>query len=545
MYFWDMKHSFFRYKLLFCFLLSTFFSFSAIVESNNSPYDVVYNHTHFMKKNAYDELQAASSFNIANKKKRIEAAKMLKEILDVKFDVYSIVNKIPDDPNYTDSATRRHIFVLYDKLPQVFVEKINDKWFYSQATIDALPSLHKKIFPFGTNIWAKWFPVQQNEEYLKLHPWQWIGIGIITLAFLLCFFVLRYLFRFLFYRILFKKYVTEIQDVDKLRLASNLISVWTGFKVLQLFVPTLFINPMYSMPLIKGIDFVAASLMVLIVYKLVELFIFYARRYAQKTATLWDDQIVVVLQKFMKFIVIFLGLFFVLNTLDVNIATIIAGLSVGGLALALAAQDTVKNFIASVMIFIDKPFKIGDTVKGDTFEGTVQEVGFRSTRIKTADDSLVYISNAKLSEMTIDNKGYRVFKKYKTEVALPYDTPLFKVERFLEGVRTILLKHPYTKNSTIDVFLTNIQAAGLSITISYTYKLYNQREELQHREFILLKILSLADLLQVNLFENTNQVLIQPKDETISSAKLTAEDLDHQLEKFFAEFDTQVASKIK
>lgn len=99
-----------------------------------------------------------------------------------------------------------------------------------------------------------------------------------------------------------------------------------------------------------------------------------------------------------------------LNTLDVNIATIIAGLSVGGLALALAAQDTVKNFIASVMIFIDKPFKIGDTIKGDNFEGTVQEVGFRSTRIKTADESLVYIANAKLSEMTIDNKGYRVFK---------------------------------------------------------------------------------------------------------------------------------------
>ena len=313
---------------------------------------------------------------------------------------------------------------LYPKTLLTLVEKINDKWFYSQATVDALPSLHKKIFPFGTNIWAKWFPVKQDVEFLKLYPWQWIGIGIIFGAFLICFFLLKYLFRFIFYRILFKKYVSEIQDLDKIKATSTLFSIWIGFKIFQIFVPTLFINPRYAMPVTKGINFVAASIMVFIVYKLVELFIFYSKQYAQKTATQWDDQIVLVMQKFMKFSVIFLGLFYVLNTLDVNIATIIAGLSVGGLALALAAQDTVKNFIASVMIFIDKPFKIGDTIKGDTFEGTVQEVGFRSTRIKTAEDSLVYIANAKLSEMTIDNKGYRVFKKYKTEVSFSHNTSI-------------------------------------------------------------------------------------------------------------------------
>lgn len=538
-----MKNTYLRYKLLFCLLFYAFTGFSVVSESNNSPYDVVYNHTHFMKKNTFDELQASASFDIPNKKERIQTAIMLKEILDVRIDPNSILGRIPDDPNYTDSATRRHIYVLYDKLPQIYVEKVGDKWFYSQSTVDALPQLHKKIFPFGTNIWAKWFPIKSNVEYFRLYIWQWIGIGIILGAFLVCFFLFKYFFRFIFYRIVFKKYVNEIQDLDKLKVGANLISVWMGFKVLQLFIPTLFINPSYAMPIIRGVNFVAASLMVLIVYKFVELFIFYAQKYAQKTATQWDDQIVVVLQKFMKFIVIFLGLFFVLNTLDVNIATIIAGLSVGGLALALAAQDTVKNFIASVMIFIDKPFKIGDTVKGDTFEGTVQEVGFRSTRIKTADDSLVYIANAKLSEMTIDNKGYRVFKKYKTEVSISYDTPLFIVERFLEGIRTILLKHPYTKNSTIDVFLTNIQAAGLSITISYTYKVYNQREELQHREFILLKILSLADLLQIKLFEN-NPLLINSESKILASV-LTPEDADHQLEKFFVEFDAAVLTKLK
>lgn len=532
-----MKSTYFYiFALIFSFFLLSDV-FSADAEVNNSPYDVVYNHIHFLKKGTYDEYQSAASFNISNRKMRIQSAIMLKEILDAKIDANAVLNKIPDDPNYTDSTTRRHIYVLYDKLPQVYVEQIGAKWYYAEATINALPQLHKNIFPFGTNIWAKWFPSYNNLEFLRLYMWQWIGIGIMLSAFLICFFLLKYFFRYIFHKILFKKYVSEIQDLNKLRTSANLFSVWIGFKIFQLLIPTLFINPKFAMPIIRGINFVSASLVVIIIYKLIELIIFYVKQYAQKTTSQWDDQIVVVLQKFIKFIVIFLGLFYVLNTLDVNIATIIAGLSVGGLALALAAQDTVKNFIASVMIFIDKPFRIGDTIKGETFEGTVQEVGFRSTRIKTVDESIVYVSNAKLSEMIIDNKGFRVFKKFKTEIAVPYDTPLFKVEHFLEGIRTILLKYPYTKNATIDVHLTNIQSSGLTIYISYSYKIYNNREEMQHREFILLKILSLADLLQIKLFDNA-QILVSTD---ITKTSLNdVDDINHKLEKFFVEFDAQV-----
>jgi len=533
-----MKHHFFRQFVLFLLILATHLSFSQNNDVNNSPYDVVFNHAHFLKKNSYDELKSSSSFNIPNKKKRINAAVDLNEIIYGKgVDLNTLVNKIPDNPDYIDSSTRRHIYFIYDKLPQVYVEKIGDKWYYSQATVDALPQLHKQVFPFGTNIWASWFSFKSGEKYFKLYPWQWIGISIIFVVFLLCFFLLRYFFRFVFNKILFRKYVQEIQDLDKIKLVSNLFSIWVGVKVLQIFLPTLFFNAKYALPIIRGIAFVAAFLMVMIVYKLVELFIFYMKQYAEKTDTEWDNQLVVVLQKLMKFVVIFLGLFFVLNTLDVNIATVIAGLSVGGLALALAAQDTVKNFIASVMIFIDKPFRIGDSIKGDNFEGIVQEVGFRSTRIKTADESLVYIANAKLSEMTIDNKGYRVFKKFKTELIIPFDTPLFKTERFIEAIRTLLLKYPYTKNASIDVFITNIQASGITLMVSYKYKIYNQREELQHREYLLVQILKLADILQIKLFEN-NQMIMQPNQQITET--VSAEDIDHKLEGFFVNVDAHV-----
>ena len=192
-------------------------AFSIDHDVNNAPYDVVYNHIHYLKKGTYDELQAAESFDISNKKARIEAALQLKEILDAKVDPNVILSKTPDDPNYIDSTTKKHIYILYDKLPQVYVEQQGNKWYYSQATINAIPQLHKKIFPFGTNIWIKWFPINQNTEFLKLYPWQWAGIGVIFVSFLICFFLLKYVFRFVFNKILFKKYANEIQDIDKLK----------------------------------------------------------------------------------------------------------------------------------------------------------------------------------------------------------------------------------------------------------------------------------------------------------------------------------------
>lgn len=528
-YFWSMK------RILISIFCAIFYfgyfqtAFCSTTEANESPYDVIFNHFHYLDKNSYDELKAANSFNIKNKKDRIKAAKLLKEILDVRYDVNSNLTKIPDNPDYIDSLTRKNIYVLYANLPEVFVEKDGNNWYYSKVTVEAIPKLHKIIFPFGTNIWAKWFSFLKDAKTLGLYSWQWIAIGIVVALFLSCVFLLRYIFRFIFYKILFKKYSEQSKNIQKLRLISNLFALWVGFLVLQIFIPTLLLNPTYSTSTIKGIDFAEALLLVIIIYLLVELFFFYTLKYVQNTDSKWDDQIVIVLQKFLKFIVIFLGIFYVLKTLDVNIATIIAGLSVTGLALALAAQDTVKNFIASVMIFIDKPFKIGDTIKTSSFEGAVQEVGFRSTRIKTADESIVYISNARLSEMTIDNKGFKIFKKYQNELSLPYNTPLAAVQLFINGIKTILFKNSFVKNSSISVFLSNINANGISVMVIFTYTIFSPKEEHVQREIILTKILELAELMQVKLFEK-DTIYIQ--NNNVNNAPINIDEIKKQVEDF-------------
>lgn len=504
-----------HYTLLILLICIIAFKCNAVyaLDANDSPYDVVFNHFHYLDKNSYDELKAANSFNIKNRKDRIKTAILLKEILDVRYDVNNNLNKIPDNPDFVDSATKKNMYVLYDNLPQVYVEKAGNKWYYSTATVAAIPQLHKLIFPFGTNIWAKWFSFLKNTKVLNLYTWQWLAMVIILSLFFFCVYLLRYFFRFIFNKILFKKYSAESKNIQKLKLISNLFAIWVGFLVLQIFIPTLLINPSYSTSIIKGIDFVEALLLVIIIYRLVELFFFYILKYVQSTDSKWDDQIIVVMQKFVKFIVLFLGIFYVLKTLDVNIATIIAGLSVSGLALALAAQDTVKNFIASVMIFIDKPFKIGDTIKTNSFEGAVQEVGFRSTRIKTTDDSIVYVSNARLSEMTIDNKGFRILKKYQNELSLPYNTPLEVTQLFISGIKSIIFKNAFVKNSSVNVFLSNINANGISVMVMFTYTIFSPKEEFVQREIILTKILQLAEIMQLKLFEKDNVYVLNNKSE--------------------------------
>ncbi|MFN8238347.1 MAG: hypothetical protein U0T77_09265, partial [Chitinophagales bacterium] len=102
-------------------------------------------------------------------------------------------------------------------------------------------------------------------------------------------------------------------------------------------------------------------------------------------------------------------------------------------------------------------------------------------------------------------------------------------------------KYPFTKNSSIDVFLANIHANGMTISINYTYRVYNQREEFQHREFILLNILRLANLLQVKLFEQQQHVLLEHKNE--NAANVPDEDIIYQLERFFADFDAEINQK--
>ena len=148
----------------------------------------------------------------------------------------------------------------------------------------------------------------------------------------------------------------------------------------------------------------------------------------EKTENTFDDQIVPVLRKALKSILWILGVIVGLDNAGFDIMALIAGLGIGGLALALAAQDTVKNVFGGVMIFIDKPFKIGDRVIIDGNDGFVTEVGIRSTRIKTLANRIITLPNSRFAESSIENISAEPHRKVVINLGLTYDTPPDRME---------------------------------------------------------------------------------------------------------------------
>lgn len=125
-----------RIFLLFLTIFLYINLYAATDNVNTSPYDVIYNYFHFLKKgSSYDELQASRSFDIPNKRTRIEATLKLKEILDSKVDPSKILEKTPDNPSYIDTITKKNIYVLYDKLPQIYLEQKMENGIFLQPLL--------------------------------------------------------------------------------------------------------------------------------------------------------------------------------------------------------------------------------------------------------------------------------------------------------------------------------------------------------------------------------------------------------------------------
>jgi MscS family membrane protein len=192
---------------------------------------------------------------------------------------------------------------------------------------------------------------------------------------------------------------------------------------------------------------------------------------AKRTESKLDDMMAPVLRKSLRVSVVILVLVQVAQILsDKPITSIIAGLGIGGLAIALAAQDSIKNFFGSIVLFVDKPFEIGDRVVIDGHDGTVEIVGFRSTKIRTLDGHLVTVPNGELANKTIQNIGKRPYIKRVANITITYDTPPEKIDRAIEILKEILHNHEgMHADLPPRIFFNEFNPDSLNIIVFYWY----------------------------------------------------------------------------
>lgn len=178
------------------------------------------------------------------------------------------------------------------------------------------------------------------------------------------------------------------------------------------------------------------------IYRQVDVFDIWLQRFSREESTSIDDMLIPIVGKSLRIVVVILVILQAAQTLsDQPITSILAGIGIGGLALGLAAQDTIKNFFGSLMIFADKPFDIGELIKHNGELGNIVEVGVRTTKVRTLDGHMLTVPNGELANMTIHNIGKREFIRRVFSVTVTYDTPPEKLDEALQILRDILKDH--------------------------------------------------------------------------------------------------------
>ena len=479
----------------------------------SSPQATLYTHLENLKpENYHPEISAQTIYGLHGKQALDKAVK-LKYIYQGKGLVIDYKN-VPSDPDYIDSVyfkIPRHAYKPFPlRLPQVYVEKYGNRWYYSKETVAAVDALFASIYPYGIDFTHKYIPPVLHNTFLGLEWWQWIGL----LLLLLVAYVLHILFKKLFYRIL--RFLKNRLTSDSFRLAelidkrldqfSNPLSYLVSVVFIEKLLPSLLLPVSVSAFIISGLKVAVIVFWIWVFIRLVDVFISFYRKYAEQTESKLDDQLTPILRNTLKAIILVFGAFKLLIVFGADPKTVLAGVSIGGLAIGLASQDTIKNLIGTFIIFLDKPFRIGDWIAFEGVEGSVEEVGFRSSNIRAADTTVYKVPNSKLAEIVVNNMGQRVYRRYQTKLGIRYDTPPELIEAFVEGIKKLIEIHPMTRNSSdhtpYNVRPYNVEFIeygdfSLNILLNVYFKTQDWGEEMHARHTLLLGILELANKLGV------------------------------------------------
>ncbi|MBV1875187.1 MAG: mechanosensitive ion channel family protein, partial [Cycloclasticus sp.] len=272
-------------------------------------------------------------------------------------------------------------------------------------------------------------------------------------------------------------------------------------------------------------------------YRLVDLVTLYLRYQASKTDNKVDDVLVPLIRKTLKVFVTVIGITFIASNLNLNVSSLLASLGLGGLAFALAAKDVVQNLFGSITVILDQTFHNGDWIVVNDIEGSVEEVGLRSTKIRTFYDSLITLPNAIFITAKVDNMGQRRYRRLKCNVALTYDTHPDKIEAFCEGVRELIRLHPYMRKDYFHVYLNSLGASSLDVLIYVFWETPDWSTELRERQRFLLDILRLAKAQQIDMaFPTQTLHLLTPNDTADTTVEGSSQANDSSIEELSDQF---------
>ncbi len=249
-----------------------------------------------------------------------------------------------------------------------------------------------------------------------------------------------------------------------------------------------------------------------LVYLAAEAFGFVLKSWSATTASQIDDQLAPLVTKTLKVLVIIVGSLIVMQNFGVNVTALLAGLGIGGVALAFAAQDTVSNVFGTITILLDSPFKLGDRVKILDVDGVVEEVGFRSTRIRTLYNSVITLPNSVVAKEKIDNLSARenIFR-FRTVLGFTYSATQEQIQKFTEHLRYFLRQEKDVDQDRISIYFIDFAESSMNVLVNFHYKTTDASLETAINENYLFQINKLANDQKLSFAYPTRTLVVENK----------------------------------
>ena len=312
-----------------------------------------------------------------------------------------------------------------------------------------------------------------------------------------------------------KMFKFKTRNSRKIRESAFYNPLRTFFRVLGVYLAILFLKP--SLNINQEVMNIVTTL-----FEIISVIIFarglaesfapgssLVKRIKERTNKELEDSMLDFILKTIRAIIYIIAGFIVITLLGFNLNGLVAGLGIGGLIVTLAAQDTAKNLFGGLVIFLDKPFSVGDWIQMDNYEGNVEDITFRSTRIRTFENSLVNVPNSIISNTSIINWSKMEKRRYKTNLCIQIDTPIEKLEKFKVRVEEMLQKREAIEDETIIVKFDEIKDNGINVLVcSYTDSV-DYTSYLAERENINYKIMKILREEGIELAYDTKTVYVK------------------------------------
>ena len=215
-----------------------------------------------------------------------------------------------------------------------------------------------------------------------------------------------------------------------------------------------------------------------------------------------EKTLISALQSVLRFAIIFVGAVFVADSMGFDLTSLIAGLGISGLALALAAKDSISNFFGAITVLLDRPFKVGDWIIVGGAEGEVIEINLRTTLIRTSADTIITMPNANLVNTPVENVGKRRWRRWQTQLHLDINADGEAVDTFCQRVLKAIEDHPKTlKEEASFCQVSMISATSLDVDLNLYWDVSGGVEERQERAKLIIQIKNIAEDLGIEFYD--------------------------------------------